>query len=429
MEDKNFLERLADRVRTEVPMASLLLRKTGEDPQDRAKFHSPVNNGKAGTFSVFRHPKGCWLGKDHGNDWVGDNIRLVMDMDKIPYKEAVLNIARMFEMISEEEYQKEMKKPYRGEVKKFTEIPEVKTAPLRSPEFINYVYSLFAQGMHLVDEHRPVLSEEHRLYLHNRGIQDSEISYMGYFTMPDRSILGALRIALEARGYSMKDLIGVPGFYKWLETDKVDMVAPEGIGIPLKNADGLITAIQIRADVVQEGYPRYSVFSSTFVTRANCCKVLGGGCGPARMISVVKPELMKFPDRVLVTEGMFKAAQWTAWKHSWAISVQGVNNIKGIGTELAHIEKQTGKIKEVLIGFDADLIDNKHVFDAEVKLRKLLEKHGYKVEYLCWNEKYGKGIDDVIIAGNQKHFRHLEPAEFETRVSRKAAWSKKEESK
>ena len=92
------------------------------------------------------------------------------------------------------------------------------------------------------------------------------------------------------------------------------------------------------------------------------------------MISVVKPESMKFPDRVLVTEGMFKAAQWTAWKHSWAISVQGVNNIKGIGTELAHIEKQTGKLKEVLIGFDADLIDNKHVFDAEVKLRKLLEK-------------------------------------------------------
>ena len=85
MEDRSFLEALADRVRTEVPMASLLLRKTGEDPQDRAKFHSPVNNGKTGTFSVFRHPKGCWLGKDHGNDWVGDNIRLVMDMDKISY--------------------------------------------------------------------------------------------------------------------------------------------------------------------------------------------------------------------------------------------------------------------------------------------------------------------------------------------------------
>ena len=426
------LKELAERVRKEIPIDDLVEAKCGINPAGHRRCPCPFHsNAKAGSFSTFQTTSGIYFFRCHQCGEMGDNIKFVEKMDGVGFPEAVLKTACEFKLISKEEYEEQTKKVFTESVRDITPVNVSTAAEVANPILVDLVYRKLSKGENFIDSSKPILSDVHRQYLNGRGIFDDEIERYGYFSMPKDSaaMVEALRAMLEGAGLDETFLIGVPGFYRFKETGKIGMVCPQGIGIPLRDVTGKITAIQIRHDVLMyPEAPRYTVFSSSMVNKNNQAKWMEKGCGPKKMLSVLYPKENKFPHTLLITEGQFKAAKWCDLKKMTTITVQGVNNTNGIEETIEHLDVDH-RIDTVIIGFDADLVTNKNVFKAELSLRKKLEaisrpnRIPLKVVYLAWKEEYGKGLDDVILAGNKSKFRLIEAAKWENAVKKKNKWT------
>lgn len=431
MNKKEFYD-LSERVRKEIPIDDLLEVKVGINPGGKRRCPCPFHaNARPGSFSTFQSSSGKYYYNCFQCGAQGDNIKLVQELDKVSFQEAVLSTACEFKLITPEEYKKESKKDFTSTTHDIKKPVKSRTAETANPFLIDIIYRQLSKGMSFVDKSLPKLSEQHREYLHGRGIFDDEIERYGYFTMPTDSnrMIEGLRIFLESKGLDETYLLGIPGFYRFRESGKIGMVCPSGIGIPLRDVGGRITAIQIRHDVLlYPDAPRYTAFSSSMVNSGNQAKWMEMGCGPKDMLSVLYPDSNEHPNKVLITEGQFKAAKWADLKKMITITVQGVNNTNGIEKTLLHLEQEK-HVDTVIIGFDADLLSNINVFKAEIKLRKLIESiqrydtdEKFKVLYLAWKEEYGKGIDDVILAGNKSKFRLIDPVKWERAVIKQNGW-------
>lgn len=357
-----------------IPISSVLEAWDSKTIEGICPFHEDKT---AGAFK-YKDDKDGGFFKCFSCNCGGDKISFVEKYDGVDFKEAILRIARRFELINEKDYQDLslnpiVQKPTRVKVKK---IKNYKEAEIKSPEHLDRIYKI------MMDIYG--LNEAHKKYLLNRGIKENELK--NYFSFS--KIDGFFTYKMIEKHIKREDLIGVPGFY--LENDILTSKDLNGIGIPLHNADGLITAIQIRKDKVEKG-ARYVFFSSPGKD---------GGCSCGSQVDIMNPHKN---GSVFITEGHFKAKEISNHFKTTAISVQGVNNTKNLDMEIPKLLKKR-KIRRFIIAFDADMMHNKNVKKAALKLQKQLEKYNIPTGFMVWDEKYGKGADDVIIAGKSEKF-------------------------
>ena len=132
------------------------------------------------------------------------------------------------------------------------------------------------------------LSGEHRESLRRRGLRDEEIGRGGYRSLPGwgrEEIAGAL-----AGQFGAEVVSKVPGFYK-KEGGGWTLAGAAGLVIPVRDVEGRIVALKVRADGEGSG-PRYSYVSSKGY----------GGPGPGAPVHVPRADGL---DRgtVRITEG------------------------------------------------------------------------------------------------------------------------------
>lgn len=312
----------------------------------------------------------------------GDKIDFVMKHDNVDFNEANLRIAARLGIIEESEYKKESKNPETQPLVK-VQIKETKKVIEAERKDVPYLDEHYRAMKEVLD-----LTDAHKEYLLKRGVKEEELGRFFSVNGPvDNFFWTIMRYSQEMEP---QEFIGVPGFY--YNGKSVVSKDVKGIAIPLTNAKGQITSIQIRKDKIEGKEARYIFFSSSDTNE---------GCSSGAQIHIEKPEK---EGSVIITEGYFKALELSKYFNCTVISVQGVNNTKALDVEIPELLKLR-KIKKFIIAFDADMMHNKNVKNAAKKLQKQLEKFNINAGFMVWDEKYGKGADDVILAGNAEEFK------------------------
>lgn len=305
-----------------------------------------------------------------------DHIQFIMDYDNVDFKEAALRIALQFSLIDQKVYNEESKVKQKDikPIKKVENVVKVKEVEKQPEEILNYVYS----SMKVM-----CLDEEDREYLLNRGVPENELK--NYFSYNEYHF-PLVYYKMNGDRFDLKKLVGVPGFYT--ENGRIKRRLIEGIAIPMKNADGNITAIQIRKSKCEKGEARYVFLSSSGFNE---------GCSCGAQVDIEAPMI---DGPVWITEGHFKACAIRRHFGNTAISVQGVNNIKPLSVEIPKLLKKR-KIDKFIIAFDADMWHNKNVMKAANKLYNTLKEYNIPTVFATWDEKDGKGIDDCLENGGK----------------------------
>lgn len=261
-------------------------------------------------------------------------------------------------------------------------------------------------------------------YLRNeRNISDEDIKKSMFFSYERFFSIDKLieNIRKDVPGFTYKNLVGVPGFY-FVFTDKEKKMGKwkfrnplkNCIGIPLMDCDKRIVALQMRFNEDKQQYNgtrytnKYFFITSTSVKNGD-----KEGYGIAYGSSPGTPAHVEYPDIVtnpafLIGEGKFKMME-AAKEGSVSFSCQGVGNYTYVVEEIGKCIKSktlrylmsdqlVEKKAELsfIIMYDSDIFRNYAVLTAGCDLAKTLIRKYKKTPYfLFWDEKYGKGYDDM----------------------------------
>lgn len=375
-------------------------------------FH---NDNKLGSFVVTER-KQIWKCFSCGAG--GDTIKFIAEYDGINYLESAFKLALEYNIISDSEYDEYFtRKRYKKEdiqkiQRRYEELDKSKYENnIADDDVLNKVFRTMVELSPLSAEHKEYLMTE-------RNLSEKEIEEGMYFTFPTRRKMTAITSRVKGMfEEGVEVLATIPGFFLNKSDNLWTFASNKGIGIGIKNARGEIVGVQIRHDKKNEEKSRYVWFSSSFAMYNDEKYDLGTSSGsPA---DVVYPDVIT-NTTVFVTEGRFKAQQIAKEKGSIAISVQGVTTWKGIVKELEsvifssitkeryHKKGVPFKVNVVLVAFDADMNYNYPVFQQLRNMTGQIESKGYNVYYLNWNESFGKGIDDVFIAGSANEIKRYD---------------------
>lgn len=339
----------------------------------------------------------------------GDAIDFTQKQENVGFTQAVWKLALEFEISTLEQMEaclngkstdEEVKRPPRVYDGFLNDAEEYKIA---DTDVLHNVYSLFAEGESLLKKNHKVSTPHIEHLKSERKLSIEEIERAGYFTIPRRSkyfMREFLKELKERFGYEEEVLNEVPGFYHVGRVGGMTFVSHKGIGIPVKNEKKEIVGIQIRRDDTTIGGQRYVWFSSSF---ANEKEGMSMGTGSGSPIHVSYPKKNNRPESLYITEGIFKAEQLSRYFKATCISVQGVHSWKGkINKYINHLEEVEGQgLLDVHVIFDADVSENINVYLAfrEMYLTLKDEFPMIKFVYHWWEQDYGKGVDDMILAG------------------------------
>lgn len=415
MERKQFIDNMLRKIE-EIPVSTVIetrisVKKIGRHQKALCPFH---DDHEIGSF-VITDKKGIWKCFACGEG--GNNISFVSKYEEIGYLDAAFQIAREFQVISKEEYEKYYKKE--TEEKEWKTFNYKKTSVIernlvtRSP-ILDEIFRFLVASCTLSEKHQSYLKKE-------RKLTDKEIEEGLFFSFPSEE--EGKKIVLQMiKKYGEKALENVPGFFYHRKDESWNMAIYEGIGFGIKNEEGKIVGIQIRQDEKKYNQ-RYVWFSSSFADGESNKDLLKGTSSGAPM-DVVYPEVIKNTS-VIITEGRFKAMVLAKKTKSVVISIQGVTTWNGIENVLeslssSHIVKdryhnkdKCYKATNILTAFDADMLFNYGVYHQLKWMTNTLLNHDYYVYYLAWNEKYGKGIDDVFHSQNDEHVYRYDKLEFD----------------
>jgi hypothetical protein len=157
--------------------------------------------------------------------------------------------------------------------------------------------------------------------------------------------------------------------------------------IPVRDIDGRIVALKVRADHPGDG-PKYTTISSAKY----------GGPSPGAQVHV--PLHSGQGDTVRLTEGELKADVATVLSGLCTISIPGVAMWRKALPVLEGWRPQ-----QVLLAFDADWRTNPHVAQALGHAALALVKAAYEVQVEDWAPALGKGVDDLLAAGHTPVWR------------------------
>lgn len=271
------------------------------------------------------------------------------------------------------------------------EKPEVERAPT---EVLDTVYRQWLSMM--------PLSAAHREGLRARGLNDTQIDIAGYRT----GRAGLARALLPF--VPVETLRTIPGL--WANGNVVGDCFAAGLWIPVRDHRGRIVAIKIRLDDPPEDTDKYRWLSSTSK----------GGPGPSAM-----PHAPIFGQRgavVRVTEGPLKADVCSMFSGIHTIAIPGATMV----TKCLPLLQSLGA-KSVLLAWDADVardygLDSRgkqkrnYVASGLERAMHLLGAEGIECAIEYWDEAAGKGLDDVLAAGNGDAVRTVEGIEAWDRV-------------
>lgn len=370
------------------------LRKQGRHFMGYCPFHQ----GPLGSFIV-TPDKGLWKCFACGDGYGGNGINFVAKYKGINYLDAAFDIAKDHGLISFDEYEKFANQHYsENYVRELTDRQErkyKKTSPKQvkaNAQIIHNVYLCIKEHSLLSPEHKETLIKERKL--------SPERIKEDYFTFPIRSKGKIIKkIQEQYPQYSDTILATVPGFFINKSSGKLSFSGYTGLGILIRDCNGMIQAIQIRKDTKKEGEPRYTWFSSSFASYKPDEFIGGCGCG--------SPKDVLFPTGnkkhiLCITEGRFKSEKLIESGNT-SISVQGVTSWKGIEKSISDCMKKIVYSK-IYLFFDSDIFGNHALFVQSEKMVRFLQSKFPDVTfyYAVWHKKDGKGIDDCINNGNMK---------------------------
>lgn len=410
----------------------LELQGTSSNIRGLCPFH---NDRKVGNFSG-TDSKGIW--KCFACGAGGDAISFVRDYENLHgknynYLDVALQIALEKGIVTKSEYEQLTVRKFSKEEslkieRTYTQKDKEEIADINT---LDKVYSLFIKGNELQGKER--LTIEHREHLKNvRHLSDEEIEHVGYFTFPKGYVNRQFLNVLEENNIPLETLKKVPGFFFNKTKEKFEFTTYPGssIGIPIRNIDGKIVAIQLRKDTIREKETRYIWFSSAWA-KNKADKQYGCSCGAP--VNVIYPK-EKTNNDIYITEGHFKGMILAKTLGSIVLSVQGVSTWKSLLPLLENIPH-----KNIFIAYDADMAYNEGVFLQAIKMGitmtkiqnleilsnlgrnginqdevmkniydvlyqeymdgTTIRKKGNKclnIRYLLWNAEDGKGIDDYL---------------------------------
>lgn len=396
---KEFIENMFDKlqyVSVEHPIQRRInLVNKGRHLLGLCPFH---NDTRLGSF-VVTPDKNIFKCFVCGDEYGGNGIHFVSLYDGLNYLQAAFKVAYEEGIITLDEYQTYSSatydKKYVENLKKKNEtqfIQNRKNEKKAEPQVIHDVYGFMQECAGLSEEHMKHLKDK-------RALSDERIK-ADYFTFPNvnkRKLIKALKEWFPE--YNDEILSTVPGFYYDKKKQELSYAGYKGIGILIRNMDGKIEAIQIRKDTVKEGEQRYVWFSSSF---ANYDERYSGGCGTGSPHDVLLPSPTAINKKhcLCITEGRFKSEKLVEFGN-YSISVQGVGSWRGIEKTIEQLMRKK-EIRKIFIMFDTDMLGNPQVLKQALKLTAVLKKEfsDLIIKISVWHKESGKGIDDVIIAGN-----------------------------
>lgn len=410
MNKKEKIAQLYETIKT-IPVSKVIELRIPVHRQSKNKalalcpFHADNN---LGSF-VITDSRGIWKCFSCGDGVGGDGPKFISMYDKISYTEAVLRIAVETGLLNEKEASALSKCKHKFQMQDERRIQNIEK-PKAPVEVINKVYSVISMGNLLTKNGKGPLNQEHLNYLLHRGIPMEEIKRLGYFSFPSGYTSKRIFKLLQEREINPEMAIGVPGFYK--EDGKVCYKGARGIGIPIHDINGNIVAIQIRLDKKGPSKSRYIWYTSSFASTAYGSDKKTDGCSPGTPIDVVYPENIK-KNCIFITEGRFKAAAIARTYDSIALSVQGIGMYNGI-SDIVDALKNRRRIKKIYIAYDADMCRNVMVFKHALRMAREISRFpDIEIEYLLWDEKEYKGIDDVLNAGMRTMIFSIKKEVFE----------------
>lgn len=244
--------------------------------------------------------------------------------------------------------------------------PQQKQAKKADTARINAVYSALLSELNLSDTHKQKLTE--------RGLSDADIERYGYKTLPsDRR----LELPAILQKHELK-LAGVPGFYL-NDNRAVNLAGPAGILIPIRNFQGEIYGMQVRADDTSKGKYRW-------ISSKNYLYGVSSGA-PIHVTGPLEPAA-----EVWITEGALKADIATLKLQKTILAVAGVGNWAGI---IPVINKL--KPCRVIAAFDMDKNNNQAVRLHLDRMTAYFLRRYIRVFEADWQADY-KGIDDILTA-------------------------------
>src|SRR5215213_8432042 len=222
------------------------------------------------------------------------------------------------------------------------------------------------------------LSPAHRQDLHRRGLTEASIKRSGYRTLPLKGREELARTLVEHFGAELCSQ--VPGLYE-KGAGRWSVAGATGMLVPVRNIEGRIVALKIRAD---EG-SKYTYFSSTKY----------GGPGPGSQVHVPLHDDLDM-SVVRLTEGELKAEVATALTETLTVSMPGVSSWR----QALEVPRSLGS-GVIHLAFDADAKHNKQVALALREAYRTLKERGFEVLLETWPREQGKGIDNLLAAGHE----------------------------
>lgn len=371
------------------------LRQQGRHLMGYCPFHQ---GSHLGSFIV-TPDKGLWKCFACGDGYGGNGINFVSKYKGINYLDAAFDIAKDHGLISFDEYEKFANQNYSDNyIRELTERQERKHKK-NSPNQVK-ANAKIIHNVYLCIKENSVLSPDHKETLINERKLSPERIKEDYFTFPIRSKEKIIKkIQEQYPEYSDAILSTVPGFFIKKSTGKLSYSGYKGLGILIRDCNGMIQAIQIRKDTKKEEESRYTWFSSSFASYKP--EEFIGGCGSGSPKDVLFPNVDK-KHILCITEGRFKSEKLIESGNT-SISVQGVTSWKGIEKSISGCLKKIVYSK-IYLFFDSDILGNHFLFVQSEKMVRFLQAQFPDITfyYAFWHKKDGKGIDDCINNGNMK---------------------------
>lgn len=367
--------------------------------------------------------------------------------------QAMMHLAKEFGIITEAQYldvmnNEESSEEFKRGVQVNTYKKKKALLEKTNAEIMTGVYNCLAAAIPSVAKAHnimmsplPQLTIEHYNHLRNeRFLTDEEILRDGYFSLPGEvsknaeEVMEHLTVALLARrvipnNLSNMDIIrvvknerqsidytvlkGVPGFFQRTYNQQWSLNMKKGLGMPIKNHNGLITAIQVREF---EGDAKYTFYTSSF---ADGSKGADNGVGVGTNIDVVRPLEMK-TSALFITEGKFKANAISKHFGANVLGLQGINSTEGLIDMVAEVyNTSVKKPTAIYIALDADVCCNSNIAKAIFKIGGELEAQfvhdkAYLPIFIAgWDMNLGKGIDDMILNGHKSKVSKVDKSTFE----------------
>lgn len=376
------------------------LRQQGRHLMGYCPFHQ---GSHLGSFIV-TPDKGLWKCFACGDGYGGNGINFVSKYKGINYLDAAFDIAKDHGLISFDEYEKFANQNYSDNyIRELTERQERKHKK-NSPNQVK-ANAQIIHNVYLCIKENSVLSPDHKETLINERKLSPERIKEDYFTFPIRSKEKIKKkIQEQYPEYSDAILSTVPGFFIKKSTGKLSYSGYKGLGILIRDCNGMIQAIQIRKDTKKEEESRYTWFSSSFASYKP--EEFIGGCGSGSPKDVLFPNVDK-KHILCITEGRFKSEKLIESGNT-SISVQGVTSWKGIEKSISGCLKKIVYSK-IYLFFDSDILGNHFLFVQSEKMVRFLQAQFPDITfyYAFWHKKDGKGIDDCINNGNMKTVKYF----------------------